>query len=167
MACSSTFIIHASSLEPGGGELLASVLVMVFSRSSTSSWPVGLPAGSGFASGPGWTVLVRIQSRTSSSHIRTMWSASVTGSSSGYVVVTRHTSLSSRETAIAEPTTLMLATYTTRLTVDADRYSLPSLRYPVSISLASSRSISSKRLMDSEFLWATSSRLVSAAAVNC
>ncbi len=112
-------------------------------------------------------MLVRIQSRTSSSHIRTMWSASVTGSSSGYVAVTRRTSLSSRETAIAEPTTLMLATWMTRLTVDAYRYSVPSLRYPVSISLASSRSISSKRLMDSEFSWAAPSRLVIAAAVTC
>jgi hypothetical protein len=36
----------------------------------------------------------------------------VIGSSSGYVAVTRHTSLSSRETTIAEPTTLMLATWT-------------------------------------------------------
>ncbi len=150
-----------------GGYLSASSLARAFSRSLTNSWPVGLPAGSGSASGPGCTVLVRIQSRTSSSHIRTIWSANVIGSSSGYVVVTRHTSLSSLETAIAEPTTLLLATWTTRLTVDADRYSVPSLRYLVSIPLASSRSISSKRLMDSEFSWVPPSRPVTAAVVTC
>jgi hypothetical protein len=95
-----------------------------------------------------------------------MWSANVTGSSSGYVVVTRCTSLLSREMAIAEPTALMLATWMTRLTVDADRYSVPFLRYPVSIPLASSRSTSSKRLMDSEFSWAAPWRPVIAAAAT-
>jgi hypothetical protein len=82
-----------------------------------------------------------------------MWSASVIGSSPGYVVVTRRTSLSSRETAIAEPTTLMLATWMTRLTVDADRYSVPFLRYPVSIPLASLRSISSKLFLKITSFW--------------
>ncbi|MFN9903520.1 MAG: hypothetical protein ACK55Z_33055, partial [bacterium] len=62
----------------------------------------------------------------------------------------------------------MLATWTTRLTVDADRYSVPSLRYPVSIPRASSRSISSKRLIVSEFSWVPPSRpVIAAAGISC